>query len=85
MPIPKSEFVVARSRKKQLTVKWYGCGTRQLEIVTGTGNWFKSGFGLLPVLSIFVRDLTGMHWDEYFFTTDLSMTAKRVIELDAAR
>jgi hypothetical protein len=84
-PMAKPEAVVARSRKKRLTVKWYGGGTRQVEVVTGTGNWFKSGFGLVPILWVYVHDLTGTHRDEYFFTTDLSMTAKQVIGLYGAR
>jgi hypothetical protein len=84
-PMAKPESVVSRSCKKRLTVKWYGGGTRRVEVVTGTGHWFKSGFGLVPVLWVFVHDLSGTHRDEYFFTTDTSMQAKHVIELYGAR
>ena len=37
------------------------------------------------MLWVYVRDLVGTHRDEYFFTTDPSMSAKRVIELYGAR
>ena len=56
-----------------------------MEVVRGIGNWFKSGYELVPVLWVFVHDLTGTHRDEYYFTTDLTMTAKQVIELYGAR
>jgi hypothetical protein len=84
-PMEKPEAVVARSKAKKMKVGWYGGGTRQVEVVTGKGHWFKSGKELVPVLWVFVRDLTGTHRDEYFFTTNLKMTAKEVIELYGAR
>jgi hypothetical protein len=37
------------------------------------------------VLWVFVRDLTGTHRDEYFFTTDLDMTPKVLIETYTGR
>ena len=35
---------------------------------------------LIPILWVFVHDLTGTHRDTYLFTTDLSMTVPRIIE-----
>jgi hypothetical protein len=84
-PMAKPEAVVARSSKKKLKVRWYGGGTRHVEVVTGIGNWFKSGFELVPVRWVYVRDCSGTHRDEYFFTTDTEMTAKAIIELYGAR
>ena len=40
----------------------------------------KSGAALIPILWVFVHDLTGTHRDTYLFTTDLSMTVPRIIE-----
>ncbi len=45
-----------------------------MEVVTGTGHWYKSGRPLVAVRWVFVRDLTGTHRDEYFFTTDSTMS-----------
>jgi hypothetical protein len=84
-PMAKPETVVARSRKKKLRVGWYGGGTRRVEIVTGTGHWYKSGFGLVRLRWVYVRDLDGTHRDEYFFSTDVAMTPKAIIELYGAR
>lgn len=83
--LPKPASVVRRSKAKRLKVRWYGGGWRNIEVVTGRGNWFKSGYPLVPVLWVFVRDLSGTHRDEYFFTTDLSLSAKAVIEMYGAR
>ena len=41
--------------------------------------------GIVPVLWVFVRDLSGTHRDEYFFTTDTSMSAEAVIEMYGGR
>jgi hypothetical protein len=83
--LPKPEEVVVQKKAKQIHVRWYGGGWRDVEIVTGKGHWYKSGKGLVPVLWVFVRDLSGTHRDEYLFTTDTSMSAKSVIEMYGGR
>ena len=40
---------------------------------------------LIPILWVFVHDLTGTHRDTYLFTTDLSMTVSRIIETYTGR
>ena len=84
--LPSPQDVVERTKtRKRLTVNWYGCQSRRVEVVTGTGHWYRSGEGLVEVLWVFVHDLTGTHRDEYFFTTDVTMTATRVIETFTGR
>jgi hypothetical protein len=77
--------VVAGSGRTGLNVAWYGGGRRDVEVVSGTGHWYKSGQGLVQVLWVFVHDRTGTHRDEYFFTTDVAMTAQEVIETYVGR
>jgi len=84
--LPSPQEVVSKTKKfRRLTVSWYGGGRRRVEVAHGTGYWFKGGVGLVPVLWVYVRDLTGTHRDEYFFTTDVRLSLKRVIELYTAR
>ena len=83
--LPKPADVVRRSKAKRMKVGWYGGGQRTVEVVTGTGHWFKSGHGLVLVRWVFVRDVTGTHRDEYFFSTDDSLTPREIIELYGAR
>lgn len=82
---PSPAQVVAVSRRKRLNVAWYGGGRRNVAVVTGASKWYKAGEGLVSVRWVFVHDCTGTHREEYFFTTDLSMTPKQIIETFAGR
>ena len=54
-------------------------------MVSGTGHWYKNGQGLVPVRWVFVHDCDGNHRDEYFFTTDLALTPRMIIETFTGR
>ena len=84
--LPSPQEVVQKTKtRKKLTVNWYGGRSRRVEVVTGTGHWYKSGEGLVEILWVFVHDLTGTHRDEDFFTTDVTQTARQVIETFTGR
>jgi hypothetical protein len=83
--LAKPAQVVADSSRTKLNVAWYGGGRRDVEVVTGTGHWYKAGQGLVEVRWVFVHDLTGTHRDEYFMTTDVAMTAQAVLETYVGR
>jgi hypothetical protein len=66
--LPKPAQVVRDTPKPSvLNVAWYGGGRRRVEVVTGTGWWYRSGRPLVPVRWVFVRDRTGTHREEYFW------------------
>jgi hypothetical protein len=77
-PKPR-EAVSAARRFERRSVAWYGGGTRQVETADGTGHWFKSGHGLVPIRWAFVRDRDGTHRDEYFFSTDPALDVAAII------
>jgi hypothetical protein len=84
--LPKPDQVVRDCRRPSaLTVAWYGGGRRRVEVVSGRGHWYRGGRPLVPVLWVFVRDRTGTHREEYFFTTDLTMSPQAVIETYTGR
>lgn len=84
--LPKPhEAVAAAGPRRRLTVGWYGGGTRRVEVVSGAGHWYKSGRGLVPLRWVYVRDLTGTHRDEYFYSTDPALTPEAVIGHYTAR
>jgi DDE superfamily endonuclease len=84
--LPKPAQVVRDTPKRTvLTVAWYGGERRRVEVVTGVGWWYQGGRPLIPVRWVFVRDRTGTHRDEYFFTTDVAMSPARVIETYTGR
>jgi hypothetical protein len=78
--LPKPEAVVRRARRQRLQVAWYGGGQRNIEVVTQTGHWYKAGAGLVPVRWVYVHDRTGTHRDEYFFSTEVNLSAKEIVE-----
>lgn len=82
---PSPAQMVAKARRQRLKVAWYGGGKREVTVVTGTGQWYKGGEGLIPVRWVFVHDCTGTHRDEYFFTTDLALSSKQIIETFTGR
>jgi hypothetical protein len=84
LPDP-AQVVRDESPGSLLSVAWYGGERRRVEVVTGTGWWYRSGHPLVPVRWAFVRDRTGTHRDEYFFTTDVTMSPRAVIETYTGR
>lgn len=79
------DAVVKRSKAERFTVTWYGGKDRSVELVSDTSHWYKGGDGLVAVRWVFVHDLTGTHRDEYFYTTDVTLTADRVVSLYTGR
>lgn len=77
--LPKPRQAAAAARKRRLSVGWYGGGTRRVQTATATGHWYKSGQVLVPLRWVFVRDITGTHRDEYFFSTDPALTPAWII------
>jgi hypothetical protein len=78
--LPSPAVTVAQAARTALDVPWYGGGRRDVEVVSETGQWYKSGEGLVPVRWVFVHDCTGTHRDDYFFSTDPEMTPAAMIE-----
>jgi hypothetical protein len=83
--LPSPQQAVARSPRCRHNVAWYGGGRRDVEVVSGVGHWYKGGAGLVPVRWVYVRDLSGTHREEYFYTTDLALPPPEVIERYAER
>jgi hypothetical protein len=82
-PKPSQAAAVAELRTE--TVAWYGGGTRSVGIAHGTGHWYKAGEGLVAIAWVFVRDQTGTHRDEYFFSTDPSLSPVAMVEAYTGR
>jgi hypothetical protein len=64
---------------RRRVVPWYGGGRRPVRLTSGVGHWYKSGAGLVPIRWVFVRDDGGTHRDEYFFSTDWSLSPEAVV------
>jgi hypothetical protein len=77
--LPTPREAAGQATLKRLAVPWYGGGTRQVATTTGAALWYQKGHGVVPLRWVFVRDCTGTHRDEFFFSTDAALTAKQVI------
>lgn len=77
--LPTPAQVVAGARRTRRTVAWYGGGQREVTTVSGTGQWYKAGHGLVAVRWVFIHDRTGTHRDSYFLTTDVTRSVPEVI------
>lgn len=82
---PKPSQAMAGATLSTEEVAWYGGGRRKVGVTTGTGHWYKAGEGLVPIVWVYVKDQGGTHRDEYFYSTDTSMTATAMIEAYAGR
>jgi hypothetical protein len=83
--LPKPRQAAAVAARESVSVGWYGGGTRQVEQSSGQGGWYKAGAGLVPIRWVFVRDQSGTHRDEYFFTTAPTWTPAAVIAAYTSR
>jgi DDE superfamily endonuclease len=77
--LPKPRAAAAKARLRRAVVRWYGGGTRAVGLAGGTGHWHKSGRGLVPLRWVFVRDLSGTHRDEFFYSTDPALNPEAVV------
>jgi hypothetical protein len=82
---PKPRQAAEAAALRIETVAWYGGGTREVGLASGSGHWYKAGEGLVPIAWAFVRDRTGTHRDEYFFSTDPSLDPAAMVEAYAGR
>lgn len=83
--LPAPQQAAGQMALDRLTVAWYGGGTRQVEAGTATALWYQKGNGVVPLRWVFVRDRTGAHRDEFFFTTDAGLAAEQAIGLYTGR
>lgn len=84
LPHP-ADAVATVKRRTRATVSWYGGKQRRVALVSRTAHWYKATEGLVPIRWVFVHDLQGTHEDRYFYCTDPTLSAARVIELYTAR
>jgi hypothetical protein len=74
------EVVAQTPQRTPLTVAWDGGSPRDLEVVTGTGHWYRIGAELVEVRCGYVHDGTGTPRDESLLTTDITMRPQPMVE-----
>jgi len=66
-------------------VKWYGCETKTVKLLSGICLWYGSGVTPIPVKWVLVIGPNKAKHAEAFFSTDLAMEPKRIVEFFTMR
>jgi len=77
--------VAHTAQRTRFTVAWCGGSTRDIEVVTGTGHWYRIGEDLVAVRWVYVHEGTGTHRDESFFSTAVTMTPQQIVAYETQR
>lgn len=80
LPLLRDVLTTATTRWERVRVSgWYGEGTREIELATGTGIWHHPGLPLVPLRWVLVRDPLGRFDPQALLSTDLALTAQQVV------
>jgi hypothetical protein len=63
-----------------VTVCWYGGGSREIEVVSGTAVWYHSGQPAVPIRWVLIRDPKGDFEPQALLSTTLSLSAVQIVE-----
>jgi hypothetical protein len=80
LPTPQGVAASPQTVWTSARLRWYGGVRRTVSVCSREGLWYKSGSGVKRVKWVFVRDPKGSHRDEVFFTTDLGLSPRQIIE-----
>jgi len=80
LPAPGRVASNRRTRWTRVPVAWYGATEKTVRVASRTGLWYRCGSRPTPVRWVLVRDPDGRRADEVFFTTDLALTPRAIIE-----
>lgn len=85
LKLKKPMTVVSESKPSQANVSWYGGSLRNVELVSGTGFWYRQTNGIVEVRWVYVRDKTGTHRDEYLYSTNMKLTPEQIVSIYTRR
>jgi len=68
-----------------LTVPWYGGGTAQVEVATGTALWYHAGQPPVALRWVLLRDPAGQFEPQALLSTDPTVSATQIIAWFVAR
>lgn len=80
LPNPAEVAAMDDARWEAVEIDWYGSTRRKVLLLSSEGLWYRCGTKATRVRWVVVRDPAGKHRDECFFTTDMTMTPKEIVE-----
>jgi hypothetical protein len=73
------------TRWQRLWVDWDGRGKTKVEVTTGTTVWYHSGKAPVPLRWVLVRDPLGRFQTRALLSTDVSQSAREIVQLFTRR
>ena len=80
LPTPQQVAACSGAVWQSARLCWYGGLRKRVSICSGEGLWYKSGTGGKHVRWVLVRDPKGSRRDEVFFTTDVALSPRHIVE-----
>jgi hypothetical protein len=80
--LPRLEDVLVDETTRWCRIRvseWYGGGTRELEITTGTAVWYHAGLPVVPIRWVLVRDPEGELDPKAYLCTNLELDAITIL------
>lgn len=78
-PTLAARVVDAATIWQRCTVGWYGGGTREVELTSGTAVWYHSGLPVVPIRWVLIRDPLGKFESQALLCTDLEVTPEQIV------
>jgi hypothetical protein len=85
LPSPGEVASAPQTRWRQRRVAWYGGTRKTVLLCSRTGVWYKRGSCPTPVRWVVVRDPQGKRGDQVFFTTDVDLRPRDIVEIFVRR
>jgi hypothetical protein len=79
-PTLTSRVTDPRTSWDELSVRWYGRGTRVVKLATGTAVWYHSGMPVVPLRWVLMTDPAGKFKPQALLSTDVTLTARQIVE-----
>lgn len=79
-PSLAQRLVDSKTKWERVTVAWYGRTSRTVELATGTAVWYHSGLPVVPIRYVLIRDGAGKFEPQALLSTDLSVSARQIVE-----
>jgi len=85
LPSPAAVAADPAARWEPATVEWYGATRKEVLLCSRTGLWYRKSSGATPVRWVVVRDPERKRRDEVFFTTEMELVLREIVELFVCR
>jgi hypothetical protein len=85
LPSPAAVAADPATLWERVTVAWYGATCKEVLLCSRTGLWYRKSSGATAVRWVVVRDPEGKRRDEVFFTTEMDLRVRAIVEIFVCR